>query len=43
VYERFAWRYRFSDRLWGTFAVRSIADRKADALEFGFGYQSRPR
>jgi hypothetical protein len=43
VYERFAWRFRFSDRVWGTFAVRSVEDRKADALEFGLGYQSRPR
>jgi hypothetical protein len=43
LYERYGWRFRFSDRVWGTFAVRAIDDRKADALEFGFGYQSRPR
>lgn len=42
-YERYGWRYHFNDHLWGTFAVRAVADRKADALEFGLGYRTRWR
>jgi hypothetical protein len=41
LYERYGWRYHFNDAFWGTFAVRAIDDRKADALEFGFGYMFR--
>ncbi len=41
LYERYGWRYHFNDKFWGTFAVRAINDRKADALEFGFGYRTR--
>jgi hypothetical protein len=40
LYERYGWRFRFNDRVWGSFAVRAIDDRKADALEFGLGYRS---
>ena len=43
LYERYGWRVRFSDRMWGTFAVRAIDDRKADALEFGLGFSTGPR
>jgi len=43
LYERYGWRYHFNDRLWGSFSVRAINDRKADALEFGVGYRSRLR
>jgi lipid A 3-O-deacylase PagL len=39
-YERYGWRYHFNDHLWGTLAVRAVADRKADALEFGLGYRA---
>jgi hypothetical protein len=38
-YERYGWRYHFNDHLWSNFAVRAVADRKADALEFGLGYR----
>jgi lipid A 3-O-deacylase PagL len=43
LYERYGWRFRFNDRMWGTFAVRAVASRKADALEFGLGYSTGPR
>ena len=43
LYERYGWRFRFNDRVWGTFAVRATGHRKADALEFGFGYSTGPR
>jgi hypothetical protein len=43
LYERYGWRVRFNDRMWGTFAVRAISDRKADALEFGLGFSSLPK
>lgn len=42
-YARYGWRYHVNDRLWGTFAVRAVAGRKADALEFGLGYRTRWR
>ena len=41
LYERYGWRYHFNDHWWGTFAVRAINGRKADALEFGFGFKTR--
>lgn len=43
LYERYGWRYNVNDNFWGQFSVRAINDRKADALEFGFGYRSRAR
>jgi hypothetical protein len=43
LYERYGWRFHFTDSVWGTFAVRAIDDRKADALEFGLGYRTRRR
>jgi lipid A 3-O-deacylase PagL len=42
-YQRYGWRYHFSDRYWGTLAVRAIEGRKADFLEFGVGYRTRWR
>jgi len=41
LYERFGWRYHLGENFWGMFSVRAFDDRKADALEFGFGYRSR--
>jgi lipid A 3-O-deacylase PagL len=41
LYERYGWRYQFSDLFWGTFAVRAVENRKADALEVGVGYRIR--
>ena len=41
LYQRFGWRYRFSDRFWGTVAIRSIDGHKADFLEVGAGYRIR--
>jgi lipid A 3-O-deacylase PagL len=38
-YGRYGWRFHFSDRLWGIFAVRATEGKKADFLEFGLGYR----
>ena len=40
-YQRYGSRFYFSDRFWGTFAVRSLKFRKANFVEFGFGYRVR--
>ena len=40
-YQRYGSRFYFSNRFWGTFAVRSIRLRKANFLEFGLGYRVR--
>ena len=42
-YQRYGSRFYFSERFWGTFAVRSLKLRKANFLEFGFGYRVRWR
>jgi len=39
LYQRLGWRYRVSDRLWSTFAIRTTGGRRADALEVGAGYR----
>jgi len=38
-YQRLGWRYRLTDRLWSTLAIRSTGSWRADALEFGVGYR----
>ena len=38
-YQRFGWRYRVTDRLWSTVAIRSTGGLRGDALEFGVGYR----
>ena len=43
LYQRYGTRVHFSDRFWGTFAVRSIKLRKANFLEVGLGYRVRWR
>ncbi len=40
-YQRYGSRVYFSDRFWGTFAVRSLKFRKANFIEFGCGYRVR--
>lgn len=39
TYQRLGWRYRVTDRLWGTVAIRSTGNLRSDALEFGAGYR----
>jgi hypothetical protein len=39
VYERYGARFRLSDRLWTTFAVRTVKGRKANFMELGLGYR----
>lgn len=39
LYERFGWRYHISDRYWTSIFVRAVDGRRADALQFGFGYR----
>jgi hypothetical protein len=41
LYERFGWRYHINDRYWTSFSVRAVDGRRADALQFGFGYRTR--
>jgi Lipid A 3-O-deacylase (PagL) len=41
MYQRFAWRYHFSDQFWSSLAVRALNAHTADALEFGAGYRMR--
>ena len=40
-YQRYGARFRFSEHLWGTFAVRSVKGRKANFMELGLGYRVR--
>jgi hypothetical protein len=40
-YQRLGWRYRVTDRLWSTIAIRTIGDGRADALEVGAGYRMK--
>jgi len=40
-YQRYGSRFYFSDRFFGTFAVRSLKFRKASFVEFGAGYRVR--
>jgi lipid A 3-O-deacylase PagL len=40
-YQRYGSRFYFSERFWGTFAVRTIKIRKANFVEFGLGYRVR--
>jgi hypothetical protein len=40
-YQRMGIRLNATDRLWTTFAVRSVEFKSASALEFGFGYRWR--
>src|SRR5262245_8168340 len=40
-YQRYGSRFYFSDRLWSTFAVRTVKLRRARFVEFGLGYRSR--
>lgn len=39
LYQRFGWRYRFTDKVWATIALRSTEGNRADFLEFGAGYR----
>jgi hypothetical protein len=39
LYQRLGWRYHFSDRIFGTFNIRSTGGNKADFLEIGGGYR----
>jgi hypothetical protein len=41
-YERYGWRYHFSDRMFTGLAVRAVHGKKADALEVGVGYRFGP-
>ena len=41
LYERFGWRYHFSDRYWTTIVIRAVDGWRADALQFGLGYRMR--
>lgn len=40
-YQRYGSRFHLTDRVWATFAVRSIRVRKANFMEFGLGYRLR--
>lgn len=40
-YQRYGSRFYFTDRLWGTFAVRTVRLRKASFMEFGLGYRAK--
>lgn len=40
-YQRFGARFHLSERLWGTFAVRSVKLRRANFMELGAGYRVR--
>ena len=41
LYERYGARFRLSDHLWTTFAVRTVKGRKANFMELGLGYRVR--
>lgn len=41
LYERFGWRYHINDRYWTCIFVRAVDGRRADALQFGFGYRMK--
>ena len=40
LYERYGWRYHFSDHYWSEFAIRAVKDQRADFMEFGAGYRT---
>jgi len=41
LYERYGARFRLSNHLWTTFAVRTVKGRKANFMELGLGYRVR--
>ena len=38
-YQRYGARFRFSEHVWSTFAVRAVKGRKASFMELGLGYR----
>jgi hypothetical protein len=38
-YERYGWRYHFTDRMFTGLAVRAVHGKKADAMELSLGYR----